>query len=53
MRMHAWVVYSSIKRAQTVHVYLQVLTERTRLRCLACTLYTIPLYSNHGYYFDF
>lgn len=50
MRMHAWVVYSFIKRAQAVHVNLAVLAEKTRLRCLACILYAIPLYLNHSYY---
>ena len=50
MRMHARVVYSFIKGAQTVHVNLAVLAEKTRLRCLACILYAIPLYSNHSYY---
>lgn len=35
MRMHAWGVYSFIKRAQAVPVNLAVLAEKTRLRCLA------------------
>lgn len=50
MRMHAWVVYSSIKRASTVHANLQVLAGEAMLQCLACILYAIPLYSNHSYY---
>lgn len=50
MRMHARVVYSFIKRAQAVHVNLAVLAEKTRLRCLACILYAIPLYLIHSYY---
>lgn len=50
MRMHAWVVYSFIKGAQTVHVNLAVLAEKNRLRCLACILYAIPLYLNQSYY---
>ena len=50
MRMHAWGVYSFIKRVQAVHVNLAVLAEKTRLRCLACILYAIPLYLNHSYY---
>lgn len=50
MRMHARVVYSFIKRDQAVHVNLAVLAEKTRLRCLACILYAIPLYSNNSYY---
>lgn len=53
MRMHAWVVCSSIKRAPTVHANLQVLAGEAKLQCLACILYAIPLYSNHSYYFGF
>ena len=53
MRMHAWVVYSSIKRDPTVHANLQVLAGEAMLQSLACILYAIPLYSNHSYYFGF
>lgn len=46
--MHAWGVYSFIKRAQAVYVNLAVLAEK--LGYVAWLLYAIPLYLNHSYY---